>query len=268
MRTMYDSTVAADIPRTAAMVAGYVDGVPRWSAADWNWFPNAIKVRIALDPATDDGQVLDVERGAANPDQAPGWVRRRRAAGQIPTVYCSQALWATVRAEFARQDVAEPLWWIAAYPGTGPNTVPDGAVAHQFAGENTGSGGHYDLSAVLDYWPGVDVRPSNEGELLIVGTYYRKTSTGDTAVLLENSDFIGSAVPGGVTPIPADDDTWKDMAGRFARNAAVLAAAFTPAAGGGDAGTVPVDLSIDGQHWTGNLTPPSSPVDDAPVQAG
>lgn len=154
MRTMYDAVTPSNIPADAQMVAGYVDGRYAWSAADWARFPGAVRVRIAVFPWTNDGHVLDVERGDATPAQAPGWVQRRRAAGVDPTVYCGLASagysWADVRAAFQAQGVPEPHYWIAAYPGIGAALYP-GSVAHQYANP-----GPYDLSVVADYWPGVD----------------------------------------------------------------------------------------------------------------
>lgn len=37
-RTMYDSTNPGAIPASAALVAGYVDGLYRWSDAAWARF--------------------------------------------------------------------------------------------------------------------------------------------------------------------------------------------------------------------------------------
>ena len=147
---MYDSVTASNIPTTAQMVAGYIDGRYAWSLADWARFPNSVKVRIAVFSSTNGGHVLDVEPGCSTPASAPGWVLRRRAAGVDPTVYCNTATWPTVRAAFAAQGVPEPHWWIAAYPGIGPVLYP-GSVAHQYADP-----GPYDLSVVADFWPGVD----------------------------------------------------------------------------------------------------------------
>jgi len=113
-----------------------------------------VHVRIALDPATNDGHVLDVENGAARPEQAPGWVQRRRTVGVDPTVYCNLSIWPTVRAAFTASGVPEPYWWVAAYPGNGEELYP-GTVAHQFA-DPPASGGHFDLSVVASFWPGVD----------------------------------------------------------------------------------------------------------------
>ena len=162
MRTMYDSTTASDIPTSAAMVAGYIDGRYAWTDQDWARFPSAVKVRIAVFPTTNDGQVLDVEDWNAIPDQAPAWVLKRRAAGVDPTIYCGYGYqgrtWSAVRMAFHNAGVTEPHYWVAAYPGdgavVGAMLYPD-SVAHQYAGSAT-SGGHFDLSAVADYWPGVD----------------------------------------------------------------------------------------------------------------
>lgn len=209
---MYDSVTASNIPRSATMVAGYVDGRYRWSTSDWALFPNAVHVPIAVFASTNDGVVLDVENGDATPAEAPGWVTRRRERGIVPTVYCSASVRGAVYDAFVGARVNPPYFWIADYRSSTVG-IPDGAVARQYTDV-----GPYDLSAVGDYWPGVD------GDIDMYG-YYRKASTGDTAVLLPNSDFVGSPVPVGVTPTNVDDVAWDDLVGRFARNAGVVAAA-------------------------------------------
>jgi hypothetical protein len=161
-RTMYDSVSAAKIPTTAVMVAGYVDGLYKWSVSDWNRFPRAVKVQIAVFATTNLGQVLDVERGNATPAQAPTWVVKRRALGVDPTVYCSESAWPAVRAAFRSQGIPEPHYWIASYPGIGPK-IYAGSVAHQYADP-----GPYDLSVVDNYWPGVDPKPTPIQKLVIV----------------------------------------------------------------------------------------------------
>ena len=150
-RQMYDAVTPAHIPSNATMVAGYVDGKYAWRLIDWLRFARAVQVRIAVFPSTNNGHVLDVERGDATPAQAPPWVLRRRAAGVDPTVYCSLAAWPAVRAAFASARVREPHYWIAAYPGNG-NALYPGAVAHQYADP-----GPFDVSIVADVWPGIDV---------------------------------------------------------------------------------------------------------------
>lgn len=153
MRIMLDSVTAKNIPTDTVLVAGYVDGKFKWTTADWARFPKAVKVRIAVFAPTNDGHVLDVERGNAAPAEATGWVLRRRRAGVDPTVYCSLSVWPTVRKAFVNAKVAEPHYWIAAYPGNGPRLYK-GSVAHQYA-----SNSKVDTSVVADYWPGVDPKP-------------------------------------------------------------------------------------------------------------
>jgi hypothetical protein len=152
VRTMYDAVDASRIPANAEMVAGYVDTIriPQWTDADWARFPNAVKVEIVKKATSNKGHVLDVEVGDATPAEAPGWVRMRRNSGlATPTIYCSLSAWRTLLTEFASQGVPEPLWWIAHYDNN--PLIPGGAIAIQ----HTTTPG-YDISAVADYWPGVD----------------------------------------------------------------------------------------------------------------
>lgn len=150
---MYDSITAADIPAGAAMVAGYVDGRFAWSVADWARFPNAVKVRIAVGQNPANAQVADVESGDYLPWEAVDFVLAQRAKGIDPTVYVSLSNWAPTQTEFRLRGVPEPHWWIADYDGL--RVIPAGAVAKQFINP-PGSGGHFDLSVVADFWAGVD----------------------------------------------------------------------------------------------------------------
>ncbi len=153
-RTMYDGVTATRLPVSAAVVGGYVDGLYKWSAADWARFPHSVKVRIAVFATTNDGHVLDVEPGDATPAQSVDWVLMRRKAGVDPTVYMNSSTWQTVRAAFQARRVAEPHYWVAAYDDKA--AIPAGAIGKQYY--NNDSLG-YDLSVVADYWPGVDPRP-------------------------------------------------------------------------------------------------------------
>lgn len=158
-RTMYDGITASRLPTSAQLVAGYVDGLYAWSAADWARFPNGVKVRIACFASTDDGVVLDCEPGNCTPAQSVDWVLMRRRAGVDPTVYCNEldpvAGWPAVRAAFRARGVPEPHYWVANYSvNQGSPQIPAGAVALQYADK-----GAYDLSVVADYWPGVDPAP-------------------------------------------------------------------------------------------------------------
>lgn len=152
-RTMYDSTNPNDIPLDAQLVAGYINGTYTWPQSGWDRFPNAVHVPIATQAYVNDGVVLDVEQFDATPAQGPDWVLRRRNAGIDPTVYCSLSVWPFVRAAFQTAGVPEPHYWIARYDNVA-QLIP-GAVAKQYINPPT-SGGHYDLSIVADFWPGID----------------------------------------------------------------------------------------------------------------
>ena len=167
MRTGYDAiaSLSHNIPTDAQIVAGYVSPSHfAWSTADWARFPNSVIVRITPQ-ITHTGlgiHVLDVEKGDATPAQAPLWAKAQRALGQDPTVYCSASAWPTVQAAFTAAKVAQPHYWIAAYPGGGavlPTLNGIRAVAHQYQ-----STAKFDKSAVADVWPGVDPPPPTPPE--------------------------------------------------------------------------------------------------------
>ncbi|SDK29894.1 hypothetical protein SAMN04488074_10598 [Lentzea albidocapillata subsp. violacea] len=159
MRTMYDSVSPRAIPRTAQMVAGYIDGLYAWSAEEWGLFPNASKVTITA-LGRDHGVVLNLEpKGYWPADLGVGWVQRARRRGIDPTIYCNYRNHLhLVRAAFDRAGVARPHFWVAEYDGV--QNIPAGCVAKQHtAPEGTGRAkapGHYDISIVADVWPGVD----------------------------------------------------------------------------------------------------------------
>lgn len=144
---MYDSTDYTSIPTGATMVAGYIDGRYAWSSDAWNSFPNARKVKIAVFPTTQGGDVLDVENGDATPAQAVSWVQARRNAGADPVVYCNRSTWPQVTQAFTAAGVAQPLYWIADW--TWAAHIPSGAVACQW-----GAYGRFDVSEVGPDWPG------------------------------------------------------------------------------------------------------------------
>jgi hypothetical protein len=153
---MYDSVTSRDIPPGAAMVAGYTDGAYAWSQADWDRHPYARKVRICAVSQDLSAHVCDVENGAMTPNQAAGWASLKWARGEPPTVYISASRLPELAPAFAARGVRYPYIWVALWDGG--NGPWYGAVAKQFEGSAT-SGGHFDLSWVADYWPGVDPAP-------------------------------------------------------------------------------------------------------------
>lgn len=87
--TMYDDIEPSLIPKDAEAVAGYVGGQwPTYRQIVKGW-PKAKHLSIAI-AATEDADVLDIERGNATPDQAPNWLVRQKTRGKKkPILYTS-----------------------------------------------------------------------------------------------------------------------------------------------------------------------------------
>lgn len=159
MRFMADSTDAADLPVGKDLYAGYVDGAwPSYDAIKAR-FPAATVVGICTNPGNSAGVVGDGPPDDGSWDEWVQWVQRRRGAGVDPTMYTDASGWQSGKTAFAAHNVPEPHWWIADWTGTAAEP-PAGAVALQYASPSEGSGGHFDLSTVADYWPGVDPAPA------------------------------------------------------------------------------------------------------------
>jgi hypothetical protein len=148
---MFDSTSSSDIPRDAALVAGYGDGRYRWTKHDWARFPPARCVVIATSAGFFAAIVLDVELGDATPEQAPGWIDGARlTTGWIPTLYGTRATLdrcrSLVTAAGLDCDYGLADW-------TGIPHLPAGYAFCQYASPDQHSGGHFDVSVVADWWP-------------------------------------------------------------------------------------------------------------------
>lgn len=157
---VYDSTNPYDIPASVPAVAPYVDGLygpehkvlgstTGWDAAAIARFPNAIKIGIAVNAATNDGRALDVEQYDATPAQAPAWVKMRRAAGvAVPLVYCNRSNRSAVESALSAAGIGsdQVALWVATLDGT--KTVPAGPypVAMVQYANSVIAGGHYDIS--------------------------------------------------------------------------------------------------------------------------
>lgn len=149
---MYDSTNIYDIPTSAQMVGYYVDGLYAYPYATVRKrFPNAVLVGISA-IGTDNGVVGDVENGDLTPSESVDWVLARRRAGVDPSLYFSISQLATVQAAFKARGVPMPHVWDAYW--TAVPHIDNGAYATQYD-HPPHSGGHYDLSKVVAYWPGV-----------------------------------------------------------------------------------------------------------------
>lgn len=90
--TMYDTIYNNQFPSGAQAYAAYVDG-GLGDQPNYAWivkaFPKADHLSIALDPAHD-ADALDIENGAATPQDAAGWHERQKARGVArPCFYAS-----------------------------------------------------------------------------------------------------------------------------------------------------------------------------------
>ena len=156
-RLMYDSVTSADIPAGAQIVAGYTDGAYAWSQPDWDRHITARHVRITAVTGDPSAHVADVETGAMSPKAAAAWAINKAGKGEVSTVYVQASRFSEVVAAFKAMGAPYPYFWIADWDNV--NGPWFGSVAKQFANPAT-SGGHFDLSWVADYWPGVDPAPS------------------------------------------------------------------------------------------------------------
>lgn len=154
-KLMYDAIDPSSIPPSAALLAGYINGNPKWQSyypmvAGW---PHATVLSITVKAYNSDNSfvvadILDVENGDALPTDAPKWTVAMRALSRpVITPYCSRlGTWPDTLAAFKSAKVPLPDFWIADQTNT-PHLVP-GSVATQYT-----DAGPYDLSLTNGYWP-------------------------------------------------------------------------------------------------------------------
>jgi hypothetical protein len=156
-RTMYDSVTARHLPRHAQMVAGYIDGAYAWSAADWALFPNSALVSITVLGGSQVADVVDFETGNVSAAEAAAWAANMIALGRYPTVYVQESRINELQAAMGARGIHSFGLWRANWNGSADLYVND--TAHQY-GNPLITGGHYDISVVRPYWPGVDAAPA------------------------------------------------------------------------------------------------------------
>jgi hypothetical protein len=155
MRVMYDAVTIENLPADATLLAAYVDGrnttghFERVRAAH----PHTKIVRITVTGGTLDAEVGDIEAGDMHPQSGAAWAARKIAAGHHATLYCSESVWPSVKAEVQKAGIAGRVsYWIANY--NKDPTIPTGAIAKQFTDRALGKS--LDQSSVAAHWPGVD----------------------------------------------------------------------------------------------------------------
>ena len=137
--TMYDAAVPDNIPASAQVVAGYIDGSYAWTADDWKKWPDADKVLITVTGSLK-ANVADVENGAMTADDARNWiVAKQKEHMRGCTIYCSQAnlnsVWSACKGHAY-------YIWVADWTGSAHE------VAHTVATQYSSVDNRYDLSMV------------------------------------------------------------------------------------------------------------------------
>lgn len=157
-RICYDSVTLSAIPANAQMVAGYEDGRYANMPAIRQRWPHAVHVSITVTGKTLLSPVCDCESGDLTPASAAAWAKRKIAAKQHPTIYCSLSLWPAVKRAVAEAGLHPDAvsYWIADYDNK--PVIPAGAVAKQCKSTTKPN---LDTSVVVDApgWPGVDPKP-------------------------------------------------------------------------------------------------------------
>ena len=166
-RLMFDSDVIDALPRDT-MAATYSDLIPSLTALHQlrREFPFGIAlIDRGLGDPTGMATILDVERGARVPAEAPGWYDHKKAEGLADlTVYVNRSNLAAVDAALGPD--RHPYHWVATLDGTMhipgfPAGRRPGLV--QFAGE-TALGFHCDASVIWEaaWHPPVDGKVLDE----------------------------------------------------------------------------------------------------------
>lgn len=109
--------------------AGYTTGSPdiRWTNADWHAHAGAVRICQDAGATDDTADVLDIERYAATPEDAPGWYDRalesfhagRRPGQRHPAVYCNPSTLPRVSAAFRKAGSKVLPWLFEALWGIG-----------------------------------------------------------------------------------------------------------------------------------------------------
>lgn len=110
-------SAVSNLPANLQRVGGYVTGTSgiKWTAADWNKFPNAGHVRYdqgySWPPAPGDYDVLDVENMAVTPSEVPAAIDARIKAGYKYTwVYATDSYLAAIQAALNNHQPGVS-WW-------------------------------------------------------------------------------------------------------------------------------------------------------------
>jgi hypothetical protein len=140
---MYDSVLPSALP-TDHVAATYASGGYAVSPATMAGHKNV--VWIDTTGTNPEASVLDIEPGAATPEQATSWTWQRLHShpNTVARLYCNQSQWPSVQAAVASLPArmrSHIRWWIADPTGA-PHMVPGSDATQYYWGDT------YDLSLV------------------------------------------------------------------------------------------------------------------------
>ena len=146
--TMYDSVDPTKLPHGAEAYASYVnyDGVNEFENLVRDFGEGKHHYLSITNDASFNAAILDLENGAAQPFQAPGWYARQKARGQWrPGFYGGEEDLAEAEALLKAADIERSAYRtiLAAWPGDGAVVTP-GYDGHQYATNEA-----YDTSILL-----------------------------------------------------------------------------------------------------------------------
>lgn len=113
----YDAATPENVP-SGVYAACYINGYA-WSEAQRkrmerifcvSVLPEAYWARFA--------RCIDIERGAATPNDLVPFIKARRLHHDDATAYVNRSNWETCKMLCADAGIAEPFWWVATLDGT------------------------------------------------------------------------------------------------------------------------------------------------------
>lgn len=139
----YDAATPENVP-SGVHAAVYVNGYA-WPEVEVKRMSGVFRVSVHREAYwARFARCIDVESGAATPQDALTFLEHRRALGfNDGTVYCNRSNWEEIRQLIlGAHGFPEPLWWVATLDGT--TEVPGAWAVQYYGGLHT----PYDLSVL------------------------------------------------------------------------------------------------------------------------
>jgi hypothetical protein len=146
----YDAASPQNVP-SGVHAAVYVNGYA-WPQSEIDRMSRVFRISVLREASW--GRVarcLDIENGAALPQDMPAFIAYRKHRWPNTTAYVNRSNWQTVWELVRQSGEPEPRWWVATLDGTQDVelTINGKVVARPWAVQyGQGPGGGYDLSVL------------------------------------------------------------------------------------------------------------------------